>query len=613
MTNLVGPKGIQAIATGFLFKEAPPIFPEAEAHREGPVIRLTNLVGLDTLNFVAEPDSRFIHANALTRMGTLTAVFIAPYCFYASITSIFLTVAYKSFQWYCTRPSDKTIYLQPEPTHEFPSIAIDENLDKIVQNAAIDSKMVNELDQAFREYRLKVFGQELLEEKIKSIVERSIKSKPVKKPLLDEVDDLYNLYKPFSTRNWADIIAVIGPTGAGKSTLINYLSGQKMQAINSLFFRKEKEDEDDLQKIIIAENSVAEIGHRSGVGSSETLCPQFYRAEEIENHSLFFQNSPIFYCDCPGFRDNRKRAIEICNAKLIHNIISDGQVRAILFLIEFSDFLSDRGNTFLKNLKLLQLLIKDCDGYYGERLADNHLFFVIVKAPLGIQLSEIGQKIRHLLQTVGNKDSKFYAFCRYILKSKILDKNLSLCDPCDGGRSRSAIIKKIKVSYRFWSSCCGYPLSPGALRELEVIRKNAQINIEKTLLELKKQAFAILSKKIAQFSTAAEAKSFYHEFPLFNNRSCWWWDSILKGCEVEFPNLADSLKADEKDWKRANFLLDDNQCLEEVLGNYIEEIKKVFWELRKEVEKYYYKMAKDSVSIWEIPGMKRDSSFCNIF
>ena len=82
----------------------------------------------------------------------------------------------------------------------------------------------------------------------------------------------------------------IGRTGAGKSTLVNYLRGVKMKSAQDPLSRNTD------TKIVIPEKK------------KKYITPVITRPEEVDGLSLTFYpavvSDPLYefvYCDCPGF------------------------------------------------------------------------------------------------------------------------------------------------------------------------------------------------------------------------------------------------------------------------------------------------------------------------
>ena len=130
-----------------------------------------------------------------------------------------------------------------------------------------------------------------------------------------------------------DAVIVLGNTGAGKSTFINYLAGCQLE---------EKCDEDydeDHESVLVVKNrasggtrdEVMPIGHD---GASKTFMPHIV---EIDSWT---------YCDCPGFSDNRGAEINIANAVNIKQALSRATSIRIVVLVNYQSLKVDRGNSF---------------------------------------------------------------------------------------------------------------------------------------------------------------------------------------------------------------------------------------------------------------------------
>lgn len=130
-----------------------------------------------------------------------------------------------------------------------------------------------------------------------------------------------------------DRILFIGNTGSGKSTLINYLAGAKLQVI------KEK----GLLRILLATdedvNKYMKIGHKQ---TSETVVPRL-----LQDKSLGWS-----YCDCPGFGDVRGPEYDIPNA-LFLNKVTDARKIKIVWTTSFAGLTSPegRGEGFIEVLR----------------------------------------------------------------------------------------------------------------------------------------------------------------------------------------------------------------------------------------------------------------------
>ena len=123
------------------------------------------------------------------------------------------------------------------------------------------------------------------------------------------------------------VVVLLGPTGCGKSSLINYLLGAKMTK---------------KQRKVIPVNPYEEkskIGH--GI-NSETYVPDIYKSQ---THT---------YCDCPGFKDNRSFNDKICvgiNTQTMLKLVKE--IPCFVICIEEAAFLNERAKGLKKLLEIL--------------------------------------------------------------------------------------------------------------------------------------------------------------------------------------------------------------------------------------------------------------------
>jgi ankyrin repeat protein len=144
-----------------------------------------------------------------------------------------------------------------------------------------------------------------------------------------------------------DLVNIIGNTGAGKSTSVNYFHGCEM----------EKRTEGYSSQIVVKADSkvkeVVAIGH----GKSKTFIPSVVPSP---------QNN-IAFCDAPGFSDNRGQEVNISNAVNIRHTIENAKSVKIILLIDYKTIRESRGNG-------INGLIKTLDNLFGVKsnsLADN--------------------------------------------------------------------------------------------------------------------------------------------------------------------------------------------------------------------------------------------------
>jgi hypothetical protein len=151
-------------------------------------------------------------------------------------------------------------------------------------------------------------------------------------------------------RKYADesnLILVIGGTGSGKSTIINYLAGQTMREITK---------EEFLEPVIEADNPIMAVGHDSF--RSLTDLPQLYSDS----------NTKLTYCDCPGFSDTRGAEVDIANGYAIKSIIENARsIKAVLVIVNYHALYADKGRSVKETLMNLNQLFGGKDAVSRHR------------------------------------------------------------------------------------------------------------------------------------------------------------------------------------------------------------------------------------------------------
>lgn len=124
-------------------------------------------------------------------------------------------------------------------------------------------------------------------------------------------------------------LVVIGNTGAGKSTAVNYLAGC------TLVWRSSADTLEDVLVVLPpAEGGlraeIMAIGHGK---ASQTFIPHV--VDDLDR-------SGLVYCDCPGFLDNRGVEINIANSVNIQKTVNSAASVKVLVLINFHSLKADR-------------------------------------------------------------------------------------------------------------------------------------------------------------------------------------------------------------------------------------------------------------------------------
>ena len=154
-----------------------------------------------------------------------------------------------------------------------------------------------------------------------------------------------------------DAVIVIGNTGAGKSTTVNYLVGCEMieksprelgiKGISKLVVVKGTKDGGK-------KDEVMRIGHEK---VSQTFVPEVTTDPDTGKT----------YIDCPGFLDNRGAEINIANAINVKTTISTANSVRMLILINFASLKADRGRGLTDMLKIAQDVMGGLDNLISNK------------------------------------------------------------------------------------------------------------------------------------------------------------------------------------------------------------------------------------------------------
>ena len=169
--------------------------------------------------------------------------------------------------------------------------------------------------------------------------------------LKDELEKNYKEYNSLlNSSKGKDIICFFGKTGAGKSTLINYLSGNPLIA---------EEDDIDLSKEMKEKIKKAKEGGSDvpgimeiGTGDSSTTTRPKYT--EIK---YGFQDMLLY--DFPGFGDTGGAEKDLLSAHFYKNIIEKAQSVRIVFVAGKGEIEDGRGENLKRIIKIAGDLMKE--------------------------------------------------------------------------------------------------------------------------------------------------------------------------------------------------------------------------------------------------------------
>ena len=165
-----------------------------------------------------------------------------------------------------------------------------------------------------------------------------------------------------------NIIIVMGNTRAGKSTLVNYIKGNKLTAI---------EDEDCFETVVVKADSTA--GPAIGIGPiAETTIPTMWKCDLVKEHIW----------DAPGFGDNRSVVQDISNAFYIKHLLNHARSVKFILVSDFHDIFSGNVQNFTDLIKTVHRILPNV-----EELEES-ISIIFTKVELGFNTD----KICHILR-----------------------------------------------------------------------------------------------------------------------------------------------------------------------------------------------------------------------
>ena len=153
-----------------------------------------------------------------------------------------------------------------------------------------------------------------------------------------------------------DLLVIIGNTGAGKSTCVNYVDGCTLQRVSL-------SDGGRGPKVVrVAPDSprpeLMRIGHTD---KSQTFVPDVRPGHEF------------VYCDCPGFLDTRGAEINIANAVNIKATVSRAKSTKVLVLLNYKTLGAKRGGGLQELADILVPLFGSPEGLREHKVGRRSL------------------------------------------------------------------------------------------------------------------------------------------------------------------------------------------------------------------------------------------------
>ncbi|XP_043462816.1 uncharacterized protein LOC122498886 [Leptopilina heterotoma] len=130
----------------------------------------------------------------------------------------------------------------------------------------------------------------------------------------------------------------IGATRSGKSTLINYLKGNSLEAVR-------EPGSHQITLRVITESSGPEV---SSGPTSKTTSPTKWFSENLPDLAIW---------DAPGFDDNRGAIQDITNSFYLYQLVQNVKSLKIILVVDINDILNDNIKPFLTVLEAVETLL----------------------------------------------------------------------------------------------------------------------------------------------------------------------------------------------------------------------------------------------------------------
>ena len=262
-----------------------------------------------------------------------------------------------------------------------------------------------------------------------------------------------------------NLVVVLGNTGAGKSTFINYMHGCPMHS---------EEMSDILGEVIVAEHPVTEIGHGAiSLTEYPVICP------EIDG---------LVFADFPGFLDNRGPTFDIPNAYATRKMMTNcASIRGVVILINYHSLLADRGRSITEMESILCQL-------FGSSMLNyqDSIWLGITQVPHSKSLDRLKNYL------CADRES---ALSTRELVSRLAER-LFIYDPLncplEGGKDRSELLEILRnsPSIRNPSQVIEFALSPDSSTSLEKIVMYKREQIQQKIREKKFSESSQLLKRV---------------------------------------------------------------------------------------------------------------------
>lgn len=200
-------------------------------------------------------------------------------------------------------------------------------------------------------------------------------------------------------------MVVIGPTGGGKSTVLNYILGCDMELVPQ-----------EIHKIPGQPDRIVRVSPKSQIKEVMKIGHDTSTSMTILSSSIYSEAMKIYIYDCAGIEDTRGLEVNITNNVNMRTILKNASSLKILLLVTYQSLTDVRGAPLMNLLKMSYQMF----GGQNELLKNKASFFLnVTKVPDHISLEGVKSIFSE------NKDIK--ALADRVIILDVFDKGITGC------------------------------------------------------------------------------------------------------------------------------------------------------------------------------------------